>query len=672
MAGTFDVQGARSAGYSDADIVGFLAKSENGKFDFQGAVKAGYTPTEILDHMGGGPAKGAEDTSLLSGLKEGVADAIRGYGDTAKYIAGSKDTGAKADELASKVAPKNYKPSRLINPDASWLNPLDKINFSQIPRRVAEMAPGVATDLAVAGSVGMVPGIGPALALPAGVASFALRNLGSESKKDAVIRTGDENAEPELQDKLRAGATVGAQALLDRVALGRLMPGAGKTTGSVTDAAKSLAKTTGIEGGVGGAQDVVGQVGSTVATPGGVRYDPNQTADAALGNAALGTAAKTPRAVADARAAIKFRDFNGDNKDASAAFANRVKEQAQDGNLGNVKDAFDAVNEATKGVRREITATARDLEVNLSPDALNALAKAKRGVDLTPGETSTLSKELKSDPLGPQLESLVRQASVSAKLRELGDYGRGQFAGGAANFLSSKLRLLRNPVGYGVAAGLPALGISTGSAAAALPYALPAVAGIGGLYAGARALDKLTGARSPAQQFVNRFAAPRVALRPDAVPQPPVPTTTASGVPLPPSLNPPTAKITRKSVNQAPKEEPAKPMAYEDVPTPYAGMNDKDVSSQELAKKLATDGVRPGSEKNYMASIEKARASRRGVLATLAAEFEPHAEVFSSLLEQLHHRRSVASRQEALTEYAKRLPPEIGARLLAAFQNRPL
>jgi len=45
----FDVQGARAAGYSDAEIAGYLAKEQ--KFDVAGARKAGYSDTEIIGHL---------------------------------------------------------------------------------------------------------------------------------------------------------------------------------------------------------------------------------------------------------------------------------------------------------------------------------------------------------------------------------------------------------------------------------------------------------------------------------------------------------------------------------------------------------------------------------------------------------------------------------------------
>lgn len=51
----FDVQAARSAGYSDGEIASFLA--EDSKFDLSAAQKAGYAPSEIIDFLTAAPAK---------------------------------------------------------------------------------------------------------------------------------------------------------------------------------------------------------------------------------------------------------------------------------------------------------------------------------------------------------------------------------------------------------------------------------------------------------------------------------------------------------------------------------------------------------------------------------------------------------------------------------------
>jgi hypothetical protein len=51
----FDVEGAKKAGYSDADIAAHLAQQSN--FDVEGAKKAGYSDTEIVQHLATSAAK---------------------------------------------------------------------------------------------------------------------------------------------------------------------------------------------------------------------------------------------------------------------------------------------------------------------------------------------------------------------------------------------------------------------------------------------------------------------------------------------------------------------------------------------------------------------------------------------------------------------------------------
>lgn len=54
----FDVEGARKAGYSDAEIAQFLSEQSN--FDYAGATKAGYNPSEVIGFLSKAPAKPAK------------------------------------------------------------------------------------------------------------------------------------------------------------------------------------------------------------------------------------------------------------------------------------------------------------------------------------------------------------------------------------------------------------------------------------------------------------------------------------------------------------------------------------------------------------------------------------------------------------------------------------
>jgi hypothetical protein len=74
MAG-FDIQGARSAGYSDDDVLNYIRsdKDLSGTFDIDGAQKAGYSASAILNEMAGvGRSTGPFD-ALKHGVSEGLS-----------------------------------------------------------------------------------------------------------------------------------------------------------------------------------------------------------------------------------------------------------------------------------------------------------------------------------------------------------------------------------------------------------------------------------------------------------------------------------------------------------------------------------------------------------------------------------------------------------------------
>ena len=57
----FDIEGAKKAGYNDAEIADHLAKQSN--FDVAGAKKAGYSDVEILQHLAAAPATAARPSA---------------------------------------------------------------------------------------------------------------------------------------------------------------------------------------------------------------------------------------------------------------------------------------------------------------------------------------------------------------------------------------------------------------------------------------------------------------------------------------------------------------------------------------------------------------------------------------------------------------------------------
>lgn len=103
---SFDVQGARKEGYSDAEIAEYLAKQN--RFNLSGARKEGYSDTEIVDHLSKAPAaptkplkigaegfgeafsKVAEENPIGARLAAG-ATTLRNMYEGAKQLAGHED-----------------------------------------------------------------------------------------------------------------------------------------------------------------------------------------------------------------------------------------------------------------------------------------------------------------------------------------------------------------------------------------------------------------------------------------------------------------------------------------------------------------------------------------------------------------------------------------------------
>src|SRR6187455_838106 len=193
MAG-FDVQGARNAGYSDAEIAQHLASAPGVKFDVEGALKAGYSPTEIISHVTGEPTPKSE--GYIDTFRHGIAGTAGNIGETLKDL-GATNVGAKFKAAAEALEPQNgVAPAPVVDQEG--------VHVGNLPRAVVGALPGMALPLAAAK---VMPG-GAIPKLLAGSAAYALQALGPRAKERAVNNTGDENAEPTRKDMLAAGASI--------------------------------------------------------------------------------------------------------------------------------------------------------------------------------------------------------------------------------------------------------------------------------------------------------------------------------------------------------------------------------------------------------------------------------------------------------------------------------
>jgi hypothetical protein len=108
----FDVQGARKAGYTDAEIADFLGQQS--RFDVAGARQAGYSDGEVIDHLASAkptPKAGlAEDVakSAIAGVQQNASGIVGMAGDI-QHLPGNIAAGAA--RLAGRVG--------LVKPDVA-------------------------------------------------------------------------------------------------------------------------------------------------------------------------------------------------------------------------------------------------------------------------------------------------------------------------------------------------------------------------------------------------------------------------------------------------------------------------------------------------------------------------------------------------------------------------
>jgi hypothetical protein len=499
-----DIAKAREAGYSDDEITSFL--SQRAPDQFKAAHEAGYSAKEILSHLTGDDSK---PSGAMAGAQEGLAGVAKGVGSTLHTYLGQDPTGL--EEVGKKAAPENYHGADLLPQGSHWYDPRT-YNFGALPQMAAEAAPGMATDIAAAKLASKIPVVGKYAGPAAGIASYLLRTRGQAAKNDAVIRTGDQNAEPELQDKARALATGAAESVPQALGIGRFLPG-GKVPQTAGQALAKLGITTATEGGAGAASNAISQAGATIGTPGGLKIDPNEVASSGVTTGLIGGGMAIPGAVADVHGARKYAPLGGDNQAASEVVVKRVTEAADTGNLKDTGTAYNAMRDASENIRDELKQSIKPLKGTLDEDTQAALKKASKGLTLTDSNLADIEANTT-----PDVAFLARQAHVASLMKGQGDYGNGQFVGGLANSVAKHVRALQNPVGAGVSAALGAASLG-GHAASLFAYGPETLAAIGAGYFGLKGVDKLTGARSPMASIAERFQNPEATTR---LPQPTV------------------------------------------------------------------------------------------------------------------------------------------------------
>jgi hypothetical protein len=434
-----------------------------------------------------------------SGVAAGFAHGVSNLASGVSSTLGLGDV--KSDALnaaAAATEPTNYKAAPLIREGGHWYNPAD-YQLGNLPQNIAEQAPGLASDVA-AGSVGSKIGnivggsrgaaVGGAVG---GLGSMLLRTFGPGAHENADARTGTPNSPVTGSDIAREGVKQAIAAPLNVLGVNRLVPGlssevSGVGARAVGSALKKYMATAGTEAAAGGARDAISQVGSTIGTDKGVQYDPNKTAEAALASGATGGLLAAPRTAADIASATKFRQFGGENAEASTALANRLLAAS-----ASKKLTPEAVDAAHADVHNELVDAAKN-ETGLSTDNANTLKRIQSGGTANPTELTSLSTEV-----SPETASLARQALLSSQLKDMGNGG----ISGAMDNLGPLKRPGTYIGGAILGSGVPGIG----------HIALPALGGLYGAYGAARLFDKMTGARNSAQGFADKFGDPTQPVR---------------------------------------------------------------------------------------------------------------------------------------------------------------
>ena len=510
----FALDGARKAGYSDAEIATYLGEQQG--FDVSSALKYGYSPTEILTHLGATPT----ESGVVDSARQGTADVLGGVGATIHDYLGQNLIGDTLTRYANAVAPKAFTPARIVGEDGS-------IHPGNIPAWLAERAPGMVAQIAAAR---MMPGgVVPKIIAAAGTGTAM--SAGNEANAAAANRTGDPNAEPNAADLTRGGATALAENAVGALPITRFIRGSGPMTATgaagALQALKKLGVTAGAAGAGGAGQSVVGQVGQSVGTPGGVKVDPSQVADAAIGTGLTGGALAVPfgGGARDLLNARKYSTATPDLMPAMHAVANRAVEAAGGRNMdaglitrGNAQaTGADVFNKVATGVHSELSDAVSNLTTPLSPEATNIIKSTTAGRMPTAADYTTLKTALGNDPNAAPVLDLIQQAHALQIVKGTGTLSDGAFSGGLGHSLAHHL----TAENITKTALVAAIG---GEGAHLIAYSPEMLAGLTGATALARLSDNITGAGSPMGRFASNFAdgttpvrvAPTVPLAPQA------------------------------------------------------------------------------------------------------------------------------------------------------------
>jgi hypothetical protein len=441
------------------------------------------------------------DTSLLSAPAAGAGEFIAGLGKTAKHYLPDAAEGlaTSLEKTGEGMVPKGYEGAKVYSKEKG-------LDVGELPRKVAEAAPGAAAGLAAAK---LTPGPWYLKALM-GAGTYLASQAGNRAEERAAAEGGDAQ-HPTTQQKTIGGLTAAAESIPAAVGVGRLLPGSGSVASrvgaqGVADAVKRAGATAAIEGGVGASQSAIGDVGTTIGTEGGIKVDPAKAIDAGLGNAALSPVFSGPRAV---REAGEARRYSGMDPEIARLVANDLHTVSgggdkAGGNLSNGRKSYEAMRAAETNYKTDLNSAVKSFG-ELNGEAAGVLARARDGQKLSERDLNIIDNVTAGRPEGAALNQSIKKLNTLALIKDIGhfDSGNSTFRGGAGSRVEQSFSFIRDPLKGIGAAGIGAVGL--GHAGMLLPSA-HYLGATGGAYLAARALDKALGTRLPARSFVQRFA----------------------------------------------------------------------------------------------------------------------------------------------------------------------
>jgi hypothetical protein len=436
-------------------------------------------------------------TSVIDGVRSGVAGLISGPAATIEQLTGADTSRSKA--VASKIAPENHTPASFARDGAA-----------AIPGMVAEGLPGLGVDMTAATAGAKLAGRGGKAGLAGAAAaalSYMLRTRGSAAEENAQYRTGDQNAKPEAQDIARSWLTGVPEAALNSASLGV----GGVAARTAKQGLKNFTAKTAAEAGTEATQDVIGQVGKGIGTDKGVQIDTNSIIDAAVGGGATRATIAAPRLAGDALAQRKYAEFDDKNTQAAEEVADMARTLSGGDSLSNTRTSLDTLKRVEGRVRKDIRTAAKGYQ--LGADELDIVDRAGKGQKLTDTDLDMLAQ------VDPQLSHLARKAHVAAMIRDLGHVGNKRFTGGMFSAAQRQVHALAKPGLAGAGGAAIAMGLDP-HAISMFAYKPETVAALAGAGSAMYGIDKLTGNRSPLNQFVQRYETGRTNAPPASPTQP--------------------------------------------------------------------------------------------------------------------------------------------------------